>query len=114
MGYYTDFELVMSGKEEIDKETAQKIFNEFSKREINFFFNTPEDIMDDDTFYANVKWYKWEKDMSEISEIFPEIEFFLSGNGEDSSDVWEAIAEGGTVRKRVAELVFRDWYTVDI
>lgn len=114
MGYYTDFELTINSGEEINKETAQKIFDEFNKREIDFFFDTPKEIADGDSFYANVKWYDWEKDMSEISEIFPEIEFFLSGNGEDNADVWEATAENGVVRKRRAELVFGEWYTVSI
>ena len=38
--------------------------------------------------YDEMKWYDWNKDMSQFANEFPDVEFRLEGNGEDKDDWW--------------------------
>lgn len=45
--------------------------------------------------YDSMKWYNWERDMTNLSEHFPEIEFVLYGEGEERDDTWRAFFKNG-------------------
>lgn len=39
-------------------------------------------------------WYNWEKHMDILAKEFPDVEFYLEGNGENSDDWWIALFKG--------------------
>ena len=38
--------------------------------------------------YDGMKWYDWNRDMSQFANEFPDVEFHLKGDGEDKDDWW--------------------------
>lgn len=79
MGYYTNYSL------NILKDPDNKI-EEF-KKELEDIF-TPHDINDLLDSYLEAKWYDWSTYMEEKSKKFPNMLFFLSGEGEEPLDIW--------------------------
>lgn len=43
----------------------------------------------------SMKWYNWERDMTNLSKHFPEVEFVLYGEGEEREDTWRAFFKNG-------------------
>lgn len=96
MGYYTRFDIEI--KTPMTREQAEQIANRL---------NTIMDYEDcfevaDSSLYAiwnlepfdELKWYDWEKDMSQLANEFPDVEFRVEGNGEDREDWWIALFKG--------------------
>lgn len=48
------------------------------------------------------KWYEWEADIRRLSKQFPDVLFTLSGEGEESGDIWKAYFLGGKMHKEKA------------
>ena len=93
MGYYTRFELeiVSGGDNETDYEevvTEQVDYHPF----------------DDET-----KWYSFEKDMKIVSKKHPKVVFKISGEGEESGDLWEAYFKDGKMQMCKAEIVYKNF-----
>lgn len=92
MGYYTDFEL----KAKYDGSSPiyiSKLENEVDK--LNIF----ECGSYSENWYANDKWYDFDKDMILLSSRFPEVLFELRGQGEESGDIWLNYYKGGGVMR---------------
>jgi hypothetical protein len=49
----------------------------------------------DGSYQIDAKWYDYDKHMRELSEIYPGELFKLSGEGEESGDIWEAYYKNG-------------------
>ena len=89
MGYYTYFSLSYFGSPE-DEQALQN----FEPNQEDFTY--PPDFIKGiiESGYEEAKWYDWEKDMQKLTKIFPNITFVLTGDGEESGDVWEWRGKG--------------------
>lgn len=93
MGYYTRYELetVRGGDNETDyeEEVTDKVgYNPFG----------------DET-----KWYSFEKDMKKVSKKHPNSLFELSGEGEESGDIWKAYFKNGKMQMCKAKITYDDF-----
>lgn len=84
MGYETRFSLKMSGLEVENEET--EILNENVKSYGCYLEECLEDYH---------KWYDYKDDMKIISLKYPYVLFELSGEGEESGDVWKCYFKNG-------------------
>lgn len=80
MGYYTNYRLYVP---DVDPIVADDLQREIDK--MNVF---QDNDVKSNYLYAYDKWYDYEKDMCILSKRFPEILFELSGEGDDSDDLW--------------------------
>lgn len=51
------------------------------------------------------KWYEHEEEMREISRLYPDVLFHLSGEGEESGDIWEKHFLNGKMQACKAQIV---------
>lgn len=51
----------------------------------------------------SIKWYDWANDIKAVSLRYPGTEVHVSGEGEESGDIWKAFAKDGLVYR--AEVV---------
>lgn len=114
MGYYTDFTLsvfkavkntsgVIEMSDEIHPMLEQQLEKEIEK------MNVFSDGNIKDAFYTNAKWYDHEQDMRILSAKFPEIVFWLSGQGENSEDLWQKYFFEGKMQEAYAKIVYDDF-----
>lgn len=100
MGYFTQFSLDWSGATDAAQDEA-----------IRQFVRTSEEAKyclgkDAKSHADSGKWYNWRDDLSRWSFKFPHILFQMSGDGEDSGDIWVAYAKAGQVQHEKARLTF--------
>lgn len=57
-------------------------------------------------FGEEIKWYDHEKDMVFVSKKFPNLLFELSGEGEESGDLWREYYQNGDLERIRAKVVF--------
>lgn len=57
-------------------------------------------------FEGDIKWYDYVKDMSNISKRFPDLIFTLSGEGEESGDIWKRYFYRGDDQYAAAKVTF--------
>ncbi len=55
------------------------------------------------------KWYSHDEDMKTFSKRFPHVLFELSGEGEESGDIWKAYYKDGKVQLCRAKIVFDEY-----
>ena len=60
-------------------------------------------------FGGEFKWYYHDEDMRRISGQFPNLLFFLSGDGEASGDIWNKYYINGKVQFCPVEFVFPEF-----
>ncbi len=60
-------------------------------------------------FYELTTWYCHEKDMRILSCKFPDLVFFLHGEGEDSGDMWDKYFVDGRMQECYAQIVYDDF-----
>jgi hypothetical protein len=63
-------------------------------------------ICDDGSNCDAVKWYDYDKDMREFSKYYPNLIFELSGEGEESGDLWKAYYQNGSAQYCRGKVVF--------
>lgn len=94
MGYYTDYEVLVEGVESDEQLT-----------EIVDCLNTITTYdWDESLEQYGVKWYDFNTDMLAVSEQFPDFIFTLSGDGEESGDIWRFYYKDGKVQKDAARV----------
>lgn len=86
MGYYTHYD-ISDNSEEIQEAINLK---------------SGYERVDEDS----IKWYDCEKDMREVSVDFPNIVLTVSGEGEESGDIWRGYFKNGKGFISKAKLVF--------
>jgi len=109
MGYYTYYELSVTSS---DKNSQMPLrWQELKDRidEMEIFdtgrcSNPSSQITDN--WSVDAKWYDHDKDMCQLSSEFPEFLFTLSGEGEESGDLWVTYYAGGKFQTEYAEIVF--------
>lgn len=114
MGYYTDYELSASYYKTDNNGTRTEVVSipelvlgclEKEIDKMNIF----EGGSISDTLWASAKWYDWEEDMLLLSKRFPDVLFYLHGDGENSTDLWDAYFLGGKVQHCPAEIKYDDF-----
>lgn len=104
MGYYTVFQGEVSGPSPF-LEQFEKDANEgetFSLYDISL-----SDFFDDYIYGGqSMKWYDSDADMKNLSKNYPALLFTLSGEGEDSGDIWRAYYRNGKGLRVAARIVF--------
>lgn len=88
MGYYTDFEFGANRQEIVDK------IHEVSG------YGEPGESGE----YGGAKWYDWADHLKEVSLLFPDDLIEISGEGEESGDIWRAYFKNGKSVQIHAEL----------
>ena len=117
MGYYTYYSLSYNIPDSCDPEIEEKI----NKRFVEIL---EPDMTEEDRarYYADkegrfynaidialqeeMKWYESDADMRQLSNEFPEVEFTLDGEGEESGDIWRAYYKGGKSQYTDAHVSF--------
>lgn len=105
MGYYTNYSLTYnfkyaSDEAEFDNKKFHDMLTDITGYEFDFY---------DGTFNLNAKWYEWEADMTAISKTFPNMVFYLSGEGEEKDDIWEARIHNGKIDIAYAQVTMPDF-----
>lgn len=109
MGYMTRFNVTIIEGE----------FPEFEQKLIAQGYSTVERIIAKEAptlngynpFQDQTKWYDYAKDMIEVSLKYPEIIFEISGEGEESGDIWRHYFKNGRDKRICPEMV---WPVFDI
>jgi hypothetical protein len=68
-----------------------------------------DQISDNYLWSDGCKWYDHQKDMRSFSRKYPEVLFILSGEGEESGDMWRAYFKNGKMQFVKAKIVFDDF-----
>lgn len=105
MGYYTDFILEFENKDRSSytfNNPNIRIALEKELLELEVF----DDIDLEYSCRAWAKWYDYEDDMRRISQKFPDILFYLHGDGEDGDDKWDDYFLNGGYQHCPAEIYY--------
>ena len=86
MGYYTHFEIIVNNNEIIDKEIHEKLCEISGYNDWDYWTSS---------ITGHFKWYENEHDMYELSMLFPDKVFTVTGNGEESNDIWRNYWKNG-------------------
>lgn len=105
MGYQTRYRL------EWDNEAEEAAFAKWRKasQEFRWLFPLDDETEVPVTETEPTKWYEHMRDMQVLSASCPSVRFVLSGEGEESGDIWVAYFLGGQGYKQRARLVFDDY-----
>lgn len=93
MGYYTDYELTVTG--DIDHDQLLDTLSEITGY-----------TWDNDLTLSDVKWYDYKGHMKIISTMFPDVVFTLHGDGEENGDIWQQYFKNGKSQYAKAEITF--------
>lgn len=118
MGYLTTYQLKWDVKKFQSKTTWDEISTEIELRQdagTDFFYAVDSNGRSSDS----CKWYDHEKDLAEFSKIYPDVLFQLSGEGEESGDIWKKYFVNGKMQRCPVEMTFEPFdetklETVDI
>lgn len=90
MGYYTYFHIKLEN--DVDDNVTKHI-------------ESGDDYVRSALFSGeNMKWYGWQEWLQEATNLFPQAKITITGEGEESGDLWRAYAHQGTVQVSRAEL----------
>lgn len=89
MGYYTRFELEVNVGRDSDVDYEEVV----------------EDVVGYHPFDDETKWYSFKEDMKDVSKLHPKALFELSGEGEESGDIWKAYFRDGKMQMCRAKIV---------
>lgn len=114
MGYYTWFS--MQARNIKSKEEYESIVQTLKDKEIyeredtcgvfcesKYYENEHEANF---SVYDECKWYDHEYDMMQVSKMFPDVIFRLSGDGEEREDMWREYFHNGEVEECRAQVIF--------
>jgi len=94
MGYYTRYTLeIINGSEDLIEEFRNQ--NDSARYAIDEFGNTIQEC----------KWYSSNDELIKFSLNHPDVLFKLSGEGEESGDIWDLYVKNGKSQLCVAEIV---------
>lgn len=97
MGYYTSYqlELITDGYE-------PSIIGDLRRENENAEYALSED----GSYGESCKWYDYEIEMTEFSKKYPDTIFILTGEGEESGDLWKCYFRDGKSQHIKARIVF--------
>ena len=96
MGYYTLYALSVEKDDPslLESEEFKDIFLKITGYNL--------ESLDNDT----IKWYEHDKNMLEISKLYPDTVFRLEGKGEDRNDNWKSYYYNGDAAESRAIIVY--------
>jgi hypothetical protein len=94
MGYQTDFSI------SFDAANADEILDSLT---------TISGYDFDDYYLYGVKWYNHEKDMNQLSLLYPDVLFALEGKGEGDDDMWISYYQAGKSQHCQAEIIYPEY-----
>lgn len=98
MGYETRYNLKWDGRyDEISDEIKLR-----QEADGEFMYGVDEEGRCTDC----CKWYDAEKEVRTFSKIYPTVLFTLSGEGEESGDIWKRYIKNGKCQYAEAKMVF--------
>jgi len=107
VGYYSDFEVSVSGLKGKDE---AEWFEFKAKKAIQYTFENGFhcNIADGSGHFriTEAKWYDCDKDLLDLSLAFPHLLIEVYGQGEESGDVWKARYRNGEGEKATSTIVF--------
>ena len=96
MGYATNYNMTVRHVK--DEEEYKALLDTLDSYGIIRYALDSGDLCGNEAYfssYDSVKWYEHEEDMKEISRLFPDMVFQLTGDGEDTGDIWEKYFKNG-------------------
>lgn len=103
MGYCTNYSL-----EILEIKDKSKVYEEVFSNTVDILekLDVIDYALSDDTLesYDAVKWYEHEEHMKKLSTKIPYVLFKLSGEGEDSGDIWDKYFFDGKMASYHAEV----------
>ena len=104
-----DYEEIVKNVREIEK-----LENYDTKNEVMEYIQSDEEDMyyaieSYDEFNEECKWYSHKNDMLILSNKFRDVLFELSGEGEESGDVWKEYYKNGLMQRCEAALVYPEF-----
>lgn len=98
MGYLTRYDLTITDG---DESLISELRSEYGGADYA--------LDDDGNCYDETKWYSHEEDMRAFSKKHPKAFFKLSGEGEESGDIWEAYFKAGKMQLCKARIVLDEF-----
>lgn len=89
MGYYTNYDISDNDEDVIDAINEESGYG---------------DVQED-----TIKWYSCREDMKRISLMFPDRVLSVSGEGEESGDIWTAYYKNGKEQFERAQIVIGEY-----
>lgn len=114
MGYYTSYHAdIYDNRGHYNGDLEEKIAHAIAR--LPYFNCDNEDIMeiDDVIGMEAIKWYDYIDDMKHISLQFPDVTIIISGQGEDSDDIWRTYFKNGQYAHYKAKIVFPEFNPAD-
>lgn len=99
MGYYTKYKLEINDSNKID----------IIKELIEYYHEASYAINEDGSLYDETKWYDHESDLKDFSKNYSNILFELSGEGEESGDMWKKYFKNGKMQESYARIEFDEF-----
>jgi hypothetical protein len=120
MGYYTHYSM---DARNLNEKEFDALIDACKERQIvasdtnkyGVFDNYSYDISDNSVVfesYEACKWYEHDKDMIEISSMFPNAVFCLHGEGEESDDLWNTYYSNGEYETCCAHIIYDELKTI--
>lgn len=100
MGYNTRYKIAykdLATLGSISRETKEKIQKYYESFDDEYYGITDCDIC---------SWYDHDTSMLKVSKEFPEVVFILSGEGEESGDLWKKYYSNGIVEIDAAKIAY--------
>lgn len=97
MGYYTNYSLYVES-DNIAPDLFEQIKYEVQKMNVLGWGWGRWSTYD--------KWYDYNQDMLLLSKKFPEVLFYLHGEGDNEEDLWDAYYQNGKVQNCHAEIIY--------
>lgn len=99
MGYYTKYKLsIHSSENEDERFMAEKALED--DEDLSEFYNGCAD---------GCKWYNHESVMKGFSKNYPRVVFELSGEGEESDDIWKKFFQNGKIQTEYAVISYGEF-----
>lgn len=101
MGYYTTYSLKVTNEDNSVNGIIEELrnYSEYCRYSISQSGSSLE----------STKWYEHEKELREFSKFFPEVLFKLSGEGEESGDLWIEYYKNGKMQRCEPKITFDDF-----
>lgn len=112
MGYYSNFTLRVVSDINYDligdESVIPKLQSYFAEKENEYIGGFINYYEENKTFVADepMKWYNYHEDMLDLSIKFVDVLFELTGNGEESGDIWRCYYLNGKSQRCPGAITF--------